>query len=81
MSLVSTLRYYVFLSHLKYMFVVECMTCQSLSDISLIDGLVPARDAYRIGHKMSGFGSHSGMDGFRSFSVPKSLVFTTAAPN
>lgn len=34
-----------------------------------------------IGHKMSGFGSHSGMDGFRSFSVPKSLVFTTAAPN
>jgi len=34
-----------------------------------------------IGHKMSGFGSHSGMDGFRSFSVPKSLVFTTAAPH
>mmetsp|Transcript_18957 Transcript_18957/g.39960 ORF Transcript_18957/g.39960 Transcript_18957/m.39960 type:complete len:473 (-) Transcript_18957:110-1528(-) len=33
-----------------------------------------------IGHKMSGFGSHSGMDGFRSFSVPKSLVFTTNAP-
>lgn len=34
-----------------------------------------------IGHKMSGFGSHSGMDGFRSFSVPKSLVFATNAPN
>jgi len=33
-----------------------------------------------IGHKQSGFGSHSGMDGFRSFSVPKSLVFTTNAP-
>jgi len=33
-----------------------------------------------IGHKNSGFGSHSGMDGFRSFSVPKSLVFTTSAP-
>jgi len=33
-----------------------------------------------IGHKGSGFGSHSGMDGFRSFSVPKSLVFTTIAP-
>lgn len=33
-----------------------------------------------IGHKGSGFGSHSGMDGFRSFSVPKSLVFTTSAP-
>eukprot|EP00584_Thalassiosira_punctigera_P005834 CAMPEP_0172535412 /NCGR_PEP_ID=MMETSP1067-20121228/7433_1 /TAXON_ID=265564 ORGANISM="Thalassiosira punctigera, Strain Tpunct2005C2" /NCGR_SAMPLE_ID=MMETSP1067 /ASSEMBLY_ACC=CAM_ASM_000444 /LENGTH=473 /DNA_ID=CAMNT_0013320345 /DNA_START=27 /DNA_END=1448 /DNA_ORIENTATION=+ len=33
-----------------------------------------------IGHKGSGFGTHSGMDGFRSFSVPKSLVFTTSAP-
>jgi len=33
-----------------------------------------------VGHKMSGFGAHSGMDGFRSFSVPKSLVFTTHAP-
>ncbi|KAL3786897.1 hypothetical protein ACHAW5_005915 [Stephanodiscus triporus] len=33
-----------------------------------------------IGHKGSGFGSHSGMDGFRSFSVPKSLVYTTSAP-
>lgn len=33
-----------------------------------------------VGHKSSGFGSHSGMDGFRSFSVPKSLVFTTSAP-
>lgn len=34
-----------------------------------------------VGHKSSGFGAHSGMDGFRSFSVPKSLVFTTNAPN
>eukprot|EP00585_Thalassiosira_rotula_P012179 CAMPEP_0196141260 /NCGR_PEP_ID=MMETSP0910-20130528/9318_1 /TAXON_ID=49265 /ORGANISM="Thalassiosira rotula, Strain GSO102" /LENGTH=471 /DNA_ID=CAMNT_0041402373 /DNA_START=29 /DNA_END=1444 /DNA_ORIENTATION=+ len=33
-----------------------------------------------IGHKGSGFGTHSGMDGFRSFSVPKSLVYTTSAP-
>ncbi|KAL7446209.1 hypothetical protein ACHAXM_010312 [Skeletonema potamos] len=33
-----------------------------------------------IGHKQSGFGSHSGMDGFQSFSVPKSIVFTTNAP-
>lgn len=33
-----------------------------------------------VGHKHSGFGSHSGADGFRSFSVPKSLVFTTNAP-
>lgn len=33
-----------------------------------------------VGHKQSGFGSHSGMDGFRSFSVPKSIVFTTNAP-
>eukprot|EP00956_Cyclotella_meneghiniana_P024972 scaffold51136_cov56-Cyclotella_meneghiniana.AAC.1 len=33
-----------------------------------------------IGHKGSGMGSHSGMDGFRSFSVPKSLVFNTNAP-
>lgn len=28
-----------------------------------------------VGHKNSGFGYHSGMDGFRQFSVPKSLVF------
>lgn len=33
-----------------------------------------------VGHKGSGFGTHSGMDGFRSFSVPKSLVFTSSAP-
>lgn len=33
-----------------------------------------------VGHKGSGFGTHSGMDGFRSFSVPKSLVFTGGAP-
>ena len=33
-----------------------------------------------IGHKHSGFGSHSGMEGWRSFSVPKSLVFNTNAP-
>lgn len=28
-----------------------------------------------VGHKCSGFGYHSGADGFRQFSVPKSLVF------
>lgn len=28
-----------------------------------------------VGHKSSGFGYHSGMDGFRQFSVPKSLVY------
>jgi len=28
-----------------------------------------------VGHKGSGFGCHSGTDGFRQFSVPKSLVF------
>mmetsp|Transcript_18084 Transcript_18084/g.24872 ORF Transcript_18084/g.24872 Transcript_18084/m.24872 type:complete len:473 (-) Transcript_18084:200-1618(-) len=28
-----------------------------------------------VGHKSSGFGYHSGMEGFKQFSVPKSLVF------
>ena len=29
----------------------------------------------RVGHKHSGFGFHSGIDGFHQFSIPKSLVF------
>lgn len=29
-----------------------------------------------VGHKKSGFGFHSGFDGWRQFSVPKSLVYT-----
>ena len=34
-----------------------------------------------VGHRNSGFGYHSGMDGWRQFSVPKSLVFTGSASN
>ena len=33
-----------------------------------------------VGHKSSGFGYHSGKDGWRQFSVPKSLVFTEPMP-
>jgi acyl-CoA reductase-like NAD-dependent aldehyde dehydrogenase len=29
-----------------------------------------------VGHKSSGFGFHSGQEGFHNFSVPKSLIFT-----
>ena len=32
------------------------------------------------GAKGSGFGYHSGADGWRQFSVPKSLVFTVPLP-
>lgn len=32
-----------------------------------------------VGHRNSGFGYHSGMDGWRQFSVPKSLVFFTGS--
>mmetsp|Transcript_15608 Transcript_15608/g.36313 ORF Transcript_15608/g.36313 Transcript_15608/m.36313 type:complete len:591 (-) Transcript_15608:510-2282(-) len=33
-----------------------------------------------VGHKGSGFGYHSGPDGWRQFSLPKSLVFETPVP-
>jgi hypothetical protein len=33
-----------------------------------------------VGHKGSGFGYHSGSDGWRQFSLPKSLVFDTPLP-
>jgi hypothetical protein len=29
----------------------------------------------RVGHKHSGFGFHSGADGFHQFSIPKTIVF------
>jgi len=32
-----------------------------------------------VGHKKSGFGYHSGWDGWRQFSVPKSLVFAVSS--
>ena len=32
-----------------------------------------------IGHKSSGFGYHSGEDGWRQFSSPKSLIFADAS--
>mmetsp|Transcript_27560 Transcript_27560/g.87669 ORF Transcript_27560/g.87669 Transcript_27560/m.87669 type:complete len:276 (+) Transcript_27560:521-1348(+) len=33
-----------------------------------------------VGHKQSGYGSHSGADGWRQFSVPKSLVYEARPP-
>eukprot|EP00962_Isochrysis_galbana_P060865 scaffold35853_cov140-Isochrysis_galbana.AAC.1 len=33
-----------------------------------------------VGHKRSGYGSHSGVDGWRQFSRPKSLVYSAAPP-
>jgi len=33
-----------------------------------------------VGHKRSGYGSHSGTDGWRQFSTPKSLVYTAPPP-
>ena len=33
-----------------------------------------------VGHKRSGYGSHSGKDGWRQFSAPKSLLYTSAPP-
>lgn len=33
-----------------------------------------------VGHKKSGFGYHSGVEGFHNFSIPKTLVFSGAAP-
>jgi len=33
-----------------------------------------------VGHKKSGYGSHSGQDGWRQFSVPKSLLYTSPPP-
>ena len=33
-----------------------------------------------VGHKRSGYGSHSGQDGWRQFSVPKSLLYREAPP-
>ena len=33
-----------------------------------------------VGHKRSGYGSHSGKDGWRQFSVPKSLLYTEPPP-
>ena len=33
-----------------------------------------------VGHKQSGYGYHSGPEGFHQFSVPKTLVFSTPVP-
>ena len=33
-----------------------------------------------VGHKGSGFGYHSGFDGWRQFSVPKSIIMTDPVP-
>ena len=34
-----------------------------------------------VGHKRSGYGSHSGTDGWRAFSTPKTLIYTSKPPN
>ena len=34
-----------------------------------------------VGHKQSGFGYHSGKEGFHNFSIPKTLVYSGSAPN
>ena len=31
-----------------------------------------------VGHKESGYGTHSGFDGWRQFSTPKSLIYAEA---
>ena len=33
-----------------------------------------------VGHKRSGYGSHSGTDGWRAFSTPKTLIYTAVPP-
>ena len=33
-----------------------------------------------VGHKRSGYGSHSGRDGWRQFSTPKTLIYTSPPP-
>jgi acyl-CoA reductase-like NAD-dependent aldehyde dehydrogenase len=33
-----------------------------------------------VGHKQSGFGYHSGKEGFHNFSIPKTMVYSGAAP-
>lgn len=33
-----------------------------------------------VGHKQSGFGYHSGKEGFHNFSIPKTIVYSGAAP-
>ena len=35
----------------------------------------------RVGHKQSGYGYHSGVDGFHQFSIPKTLVFHEVSTN
>lgn len=34
-----------------------------------------------VGHKQSGFGYHSGEEGFHNFSIPKTMVYSSAAPS
>jgi acyl-CoA reductase-like NAD-dependent aldehyde dehydrogenase len=34
-----------------------------------------------VGHKKSGFGYHSGKEGFHNFSIPKTIVYSGAAPH
>lgn len=33
-----------------------------------------------VGHKRSGYGSHSGVDGWRAFSTPKTLIYPSGLP-
>merc|ERR1712087_853328 len=34
-----------------------------------------------VGHKRSGYGSHSGTDGWRAFSTPKTLIYMSKPPS
>jgi len=34
-----------------------------------------------VGHKRSGYGSHSGTDGWRAFSTPKTLIYMAKPPS
>jgi acyl-CoA reductase-like NAD-dependent aldehyde dehydrogenase len=50
----------------------------SINNIGAMQGVVPSLCPW-VGLKGSGFGSHSGPDGWRAFSNPKSLIFSSAA--
>jgi hypothetical protein len=54
---------------------VDVLTYQSVV-VMLFVSLSPKTKKHdRVGHKNSGFGFHSGVDGFHQFSIPKTIVF------
>ena len=44
-----------------------------------LSGMRDVRSPF-VGHKRSGYGSHSGTDGWRQFSTPKTLIYTAPPP-